>query len=486
MYMIDRSWTIELPDGITQDRAGIVLQIIDGADVWEVWTNYEIEYEAAYSSGLADAALTFMAAVSDIPITISVDDETYTSGEIITISGNVQAGSTTDVTVTILAPNGSIVYVSQVSPNSSGFFSDTTNITNTLDTAGIYTVRAQHDSGTVETTLYFVQTSDLPNSVTVLNAPGSSTPGCETTNSCYNPYIVTIAQGGTVTWQNSDNAAHTVTSGLPSDGPNGVFDSSLIMSGGSYSYQFNSLGSYTYFCMVHPWMIGGVLVGASAEPEPEPEPPVDLTMNIGNTEYNLNEIITVTVGLSNISEQEQVIIDVLDPEGTPVVIRAMTVSPNSSSSIDFKVSEDSLTGNYKIVASVTVDGTTVIESIYFKIKSQYNQFQIASVEVTDQQGNPSTLNRGDMAYIKVILTSDISIEPLVTVNLFDAELTTLGVGSVKTPLNQGESEIILSFLIPNDAALGDADIFVNAFTNWVSNGGIPLTPELSITEEISP
>ena len=91
-----------------------------------------------------------------------------------------------------------------------------------------------------------------------------------------------------------------------------------------------------------------------------------------------------------------------------------------------------------------------------------------------------------MAYIKVTLTSDISIEPLVTVNLFDAELTTLGVGSVKSPLNQGGSEIILSFLIPDDAALGDADIFVNAFTNWVSSGGIPLTPEFSITAEISP
>jgi len=233
-------------------------------------------------------------------------------------------------------------------------------------------------------------------------------------------------------------------------------------------------------------MQGIVLVGGSAEVPPEAEPPVSISIGIGNAEYNLNEIITVSVNLGNISGQEQVIIDVLDPEGTHVVTRAMTVSPNSSSSIDFKVSENSLTGNYKIVASVTVDGNTVTESIYFKIKSQYNQFQIASVEVTDQQGNTSTLSRGDMAYIKVTLTSDISIEPLVTVNLFDAELTTLGVGSVKSPLNQGESEMILSFLIPDDAALGNAEIFVNAFTNWVSSGGIPLTPEFSITAEISP
>jgi hypothetical protein len=153
--------------------------------------------------------------------------------------------------------------------------------------------------------------------------------------------------------------------------------------------------------------------------------------------------------------------------------------------MNFKVSENSLTGNYKIVASANVDGNITTDTIYFKIKSQYNQFQIASVQVTDQQGNPSILTKGEMAYIKVILTSGISIEPLVTVNLFDSDLTTLGVGSVRTNIGEGESEIILSFLIPDDAALGNADIFVNAFTNWVSSGGIPLTPEVSISEEIT-
>ena len=49
-------------------------------------------------------------------------------------------------------------------------------------------------------------------SATVTNALGSSTPGCEDTNSCFDPNPVTIAMGGTVTWENVDNAAHTVTS----------------------------------------------------------------------------------------------------------------------------------------------------------------------------------------------------------------------------------------------------------------------------------
>jgi len=100
-------------------------------------------------------------------------------------------------------------------------------------------------------------------SATVTNAQGSSTPGCEDTNSCFDPNPVTIAMGGTVTWENTDNAAHTVTSGSPTDGPDGVFDSSLIMAGGaSFSHTFDDVGTYDYFCMVHPWMAGSVMVSS--------------------------------------------------------------------------------------------------------------------------------------------------------------------------------------------------------------------------------
>ena len=64
---------------------------------------------------------------------------------------------------------------------------------------------------------------------TVTNAPGSASPGCELTDSCFMPSTVVIALGGTVTWENTDNAAHTATGGTPADGPSGAFDSSLVI-----------------------------------------------------------------------------------------------------------------------------------------------------------------------------------------------------------------------------------------------------------------
>jgi len=101
-------------------------------------------------------------------------------------------------------------------------------------------------------------------SATVTNAPGSSTPGCEETNNCFVPSTVVITAGGTVTWENTDTAAHTASSGTAAGGPDGVFDSSLVMAGGSYSVTLDDAGTYPYFCMVHPWMSGTVIVEAEA------------------------------------------------------------------------------------------------------------------------------------------------------------------------------------------------------------------------------
>lgn len=96
----------------------------------------------------------------------------------------------------------------------------------------------------------------------VSNVEGSSVPGCEETNSCFSPYTVFVRVGGTVTWTNMDVAAHTVTSGvLANGGPDGIFDSGLFVPGAEFSYVFEEAGEYPYFCLVHPWMVGLVVVG---------------------------------------------------------------------------------------------------------------------------------------------------------------------------------------------------------------------------------
>ncbi|HUU49275.1 MAG TPA: plastocyanin/azurin family copper-binding protein [Nitrosopumilaceae archaeon] len=105
-----------------------------------------------------------------------------------------------------------------------------------------------------------VSESSGPQTVSVDIPTGTAVPGCEETDECFLPSSVTINTGDVVEWTNSDIAAHTVTAGSPADGPSGVFDSSLVLGGTQYAHTFEETGSYDYFCMVHPWMVGIVQV----------------------------------------------------------------------------------------------------------------------------------------------------------------------------------------------------------------------------------
>lgn len=109
--------------------------------------------------------------------------------------------------------------------------------------------------------------------VDVSIAKGSSTPGCEETNSCFDPHEAIVDVGGEVTWTNSDTAAHTVTSGDLNKDPDNVgtkFDSSLFGPGKTFPHKFDEAGTFPYFCQVHPWMVGIVTVQAAMTGNEEP------------------------------------------------------------------------------------------------------------------------------------------------------------------------------------------------------------------------
>ena len=103
------------------------------------------------------------------------------------------------------------------------------------------------------------ETETLPMALTVSIPEGVGVPGCEESNECYSPYEISVAIGTTITWINDDIAAHTVTSGnFPEH--DGLFDSSVFMSGETFEITFSDAGTFDYYCFVHPWMAGIVNV----------------------------------------------------------------------------------------------------------------------------------------------------------------------------------------------------------------------------------
>jgi hypothetical protein len=71
---------------------------------------------------------------------------------------------------------------------------------------------------------------------------------------------ITIQVMDIVQWENADQALHTVTSGTPEAGPDGVFDSEVFAPGDGFTFQFTKVGTYEYYCILHAWMVGTIKV----------------------------------------------------------------------------------------------------------------------------------------------------------------------------------------------------------------------------------
>ena len=86
-----------------------------------------------------------------------------------------------------------------------------------------------------------------------------SRPGCEEQDRCYLPPQITVEKGDEVTWINEDSAFHSVTSGKY-DEPTNLFDSGHLDPSEYFSFTFESAGVFDYYCTLHPWMKGQVIV----------------------------------------------------------------------------------------------------------------------------------------------------------------------------------------------------------------------------------
>jgi plastocyanin len=81
----------------------------------------------------------------------------------------------------------------------------------------------------------------------------------------FQPASLEVAAGTTVTWTNTGQEKHTATA------DDGTFDSKNLQPGESFSYTFDTPGTYAYHCEIHPDMTGTITVtGAAGAATPVP------------------------------------------------------------------------------------------------------------------------------------------------------------------------------------------------------------------------
>ncbi|HZY95584.1 MAG TPA: cupredoxin family copper-binding protein [Candidatus Cybelea sp.] len=84
----------------------------------------------------------------------------------------------------------------------------------------------------------------------------SATPAVHIKNDAFIPRNLSVNVGQTVTFTNDDDDAHTVTA------TDGTFDSKGLDTNGVWRHAFSKPGTYSYFCELHPFMKGTIVVTA--------------------------------------------------------------------------------------------------------------------------------------------------------------------------------------------------------------------------------
>lgn len=79
-------------------------------------------------------------------------------------------------------------------------------------------------------------------------------PSTDITSWVYEPRVIAVGVGDTVTWTNAGAVPHNVIE------PNEAFNSGLMNAGDLFSWTASAAGSFSYVCMFHPWMTGTVMV----------------------------------------------------------------------------------------------------------------------------------------------------------------------------------------------------------------------------------
>ncbi|MFB5645498.1 MAG: plastocyanin/azurin family copper-binding protein [Nitrosopumilaceae archaeon] len=179
---------------------------------------------------------------------------------------------------------------------------------------------------------------------------------------------ITIKPGDTIEWSNADTAFHTVTSGvspdLGGDGADGQFDSEFFSVGESWSHKFTESGTFPYFCSIHPWMTGIVIV----------ESGFSVIRNVGDdagdgsttfdVEYDFNRVIADAT---------------VDVEQKAITFTLVGKTKNNDNTLTLYLSKN-LISNPNVV---WVDGKTVSD---FKVVSEggINVVTIPVTETTEQ------------------------------------------------------------------------------------------------------
>lgn len=159
---------------------------------------------------------------------------------------------------------------------------------------------------------------------------------------------IEILVGDTIIWKNADQAKHTVTSGTPDDGPDGIFGGSdFLAPGQSYQFKFDKKGQYPYYCLIHTWMTGTVLVTDGYQIIPKVGKTIGNGSAMFDVEYQFDRVLSLVT---------------IDKGQKLLTFQIVGHSQSDDNDLKIRLPVDLIDGPFVII----VDGKKITEFEYFK------------------------------------------------------------------------------------------------------------------------
>lgn len=80
-------------------------------------------------------------------------------------------------------------------------------------------------------------------------------------NNAFSPSVIVIKRGTEITWTNEDNTGHKIAYNINNrENPLPELGSKILTKGQSYVFMFTKPGTYDYYCDLHPFMKGTIIV----------------------------------------------------------------------------------------------------------------------------------------------------------------------------------------------------------------------------------
>ena len=199
--------------------------------------------------------------------------------------------------------------------------------------------------------------------------------------------------------------------------------------------------------------------------------------------FDAGEIIEISADM-NAGTGHSIILSVEGPGGQ-LLLQPLNTDSSGTVNLNFALSDELVTGTYTINAKSTGEGYDLTDALEFTVIALIPELTVNEVIATTESGIQATqYDAGELAYFATNLTTETTTPVLVTVNVFDSQGNTLGVGFFKSTIGEGDSEIVLGFELPDDIISGVAEVYTNVFTDWPDQGGVPITDEIKASVQL--